>query len=61
MTDEDRFELEKLTDEFLAEVEANPAPGRKQWQAMLERWQGRVNVEVLLTYGAARGWLGDAN
>lgn len=57
MTDEERFELERLTDEFLAEVEADPSPSRKQWQARLERWQGRVNVEVLLTYGAARGWL----
>lgn len=57
MTDEERADLERLTDEFLAEVEANPTPTRKQWQAMLDRWQGRVNVEVLLTQGAAQGWL----
>ncbi len=57
MTDEERFELEKLTDEFLAEVEAAPNPTRKQWQALLDKWQGRVNVEVLLTLGAARGWI----
>lgn len=57
MTDAERIDLERLTDEFLAEVEADPTPTRKQWQDRLDRWQGRVNVEVLLTYGAARGWL----
>lgn len=57
MTDEERAELERLTDEFLDEVQATPNPTRAQWQAMLDRWQGRVNVEVLLTQGAARGWL----
>lgn len=57
MTDEERAELELLTDEFLAEVQATPNPTRKQWQALLDRWQGRVNVEVLLTLGAARGWI----
>lgn len=57
MTAEERAELERLTDEFLAEVEANPSPTRKAWQALLDRWQGRVNVEVLLTYGTLQGWL----
>lgn len=57
MTADERAELEKLTDEFLAEVEATRSPTRAQWQAMLEKWRGRVNVEVLLTYGAAQGWL----
>lgn len=57
MTDEERAELERLTDEFLDEVQAVPNPTREQWQDMLDRWQGRVNVELLLTQGAARGWL----
>lgn len=57
MTDEERAKLESLTDEFLAEVEANPDPSRQKWQALLDKWQGKVNVEVLLTYGAAAGWL----
>lgn len=57
MTDEERAELENLTEAFLAEVQGKPAPTREQWQALLDKWQGRVNIEVLLTYGAARGWL----
>lgn len=61
MTDVERAELEMLTDEFLAEVEANPNMTRSQWRAMLDKWQGRVNVEALLTLGAARGWLGTPN
>lgn len=57
MTDEERIELDRATAEFLDELEANPAPTRERWQDMLDRWQGRVNVEPLLTYGAAAGWL----
>ena len=57
MTDEERDELEKLTTVFLAEVQANPTPTREQWQALLDKWQGRVNVEVLLTYGGWHGWI----
>lgn len=56
MTDQERAELNELTEEFIAEVQANPAPTRAQWRAQLDKWQGRVNVEVLLTYGGARGW-----
>lgn len=58
MTDAERIDLETLTDEFIAEWRANPSPSRAQWDAMREKWQGRVNVEVLLRHGAELGWLG---
>jgi len=57
MADEERAELEKLTERFLAEVQANPSPTREQWRALVDKWQRRVNVEVLLTYGSWQGWL----
>lgn len=57
MTDEDRAEQDRLTDEFLAEWSADPDPSRQRWQALLERYAGKINVEPLLRHGAARGWL----
>jgi hypothetical protein len=48
---------EALLDEYVAEREAQPEPTRKQWQAAVVKWRGRVNIESLLTYGAERGWL----
>lgn len=57
MNREERDEQDRLLREFVDEFAANRTPTREQWQAMLDKWQGRVNVEVLLRYGDARGWL----
>lgn len=51
-------EREALLDAYLAERQANPEPTKKEWRDMLDRYGDEVNVESLLNYGAAQGWLG---
>lgn len=59
MTESERAELEKLTDEYLAERRAQPHPTHEQWVEAVKKWRDRVNIESLLRHGAAMGWLGD--
>lgn len=43
--------------DYCDEMAANPKPTRAQWQALMDKWRGRVNIESLLVRGAQRGWL----
>jgi hypothetical protein len=47
-------------DEYLARPEPKT---KEEWQAQVDRWQGKVNIESLLMFGIGKGWLpaGDEN
>jgi len=57
MTPAEISELEKLEEQYHVERLANPTPTRTEWDAACDKWTGRVNVEDLLTYGVAKGWI----
>ncbi len=57
MTADERAAFDKLTREYIDEVSATPDPKREQWEALLTKWQGKVNTESLLQRGLLEGWI----
>jgi ATP-dependent helicase/nuclease subunit A len=43
--------------DYCDEMEANQNPTRAEWQALMDKWEGRVNIESLLVLGGLCGWL----
>jgi hypothetical protein len=43
--------------DYCNEMAANQNPTRAEWQALMDKWEGRVNIESLLVRGGQRGWI----
>jgi ATP-dependent helicase/nuclease subunit A len=43
--------------DYCDEMEANQNPTRAEWQALMDRWEGRVNIESLLVIDGLREYL----
>lgn len=57
MTDAERAEFQRQTSAFLDEWRADPAPNRRDFDALRRKYDGKANIEALLRYGSGRGWI----